>query len=64
MADTFPFHVSQWICQRYVSALLVVGSSKQYVICDCIGNGLPAIGFQSVGLPQAVAIGFQSARTH
>ncbi len=29
-----------------------------------IGNGLPAFGFQSVGLPQAAAIGLQSARTH
>ncbi len=34
----------------------------QYVICNCIGNGLPAIGFQSAGL--TAAIGFQSARTH
>ncbi len=62
MADTFPFQELQWICQRYVLALLVVGSSEQYVICDCIGNGLPAIGFQSVGLPAAIE--FQSARTH
>jgi hypothetical protein len=27
MADTFLFQESQWICQRYVSALLFVGSS-------------------------------------
>ncbi len=27
MADSFPFQEGQWICQRYVSALLVVGSS-------------------------------------
>ncbi len=31
-------------------------------ISNCIGNGLPVIGFKSAGLP--AAIGFQSARTH
>ncbi len=48
--------------KRFVSALLFVGSSQQYVISTCIGNGFPAIGFQSAGLP--AAIGFQTASTH
>jgi hypothetical protein len=49
MADTFPFQEGQWICQRYVSALLVVGISNMSE--SFLTVLLAAIGFQSVGLP-------------
>jgi hypothetical protein len=49
MADTFPFQEGQWIFQRYVSALLVVGISNMSE--SFVTVLLAAIGFQSVGLP-------------
>jgi hypothetical protein len=50
--------------KKYVSALLCVGSNYQYVICNCVGNGLPAIGFQSAGLPLAIGFRGGGVRAH
>ena len=51
------------IYQVYTMIINFLGFPDEYDgISNCIGNGLPVIGFKSAGLP--AAIGFQSARTH